>query len=445
VTVAEKKFTVVIAGDDRTGPAFKSADAGTNKLSASFKKLAGLAVAAFAVDKVKDFAVSSVKAFAESEKASVALGDAFSRFPKLADSNQKAFEKQADALLKVTRFDDEATKTSQALLAQFDLTGEQILKLTPLMLDFAAKTGRDLPDAAEVLGKAMLGQGRALKEVGIDFVDTGTVAGNLEQVMAGLRTQVGGFAEKEGETAQGKLEILKNRFGELQEKIGEKLMPVLISLATWLLEDGIPAFEKFTQRAVDGFHYISVKAIEFQNFVVGFVGFVADKFLWMGETVAAGIAATFGWIPGLGPKLQRGAEDIAKFRDEVSATIESWKLEIPLNPELERMYRDLGFINRRAQEVRDTMRGITDKRGFGGGGASDSWGGEFASGGVVPGPMGAPKLALVHGGETILPTHQSGWSGGMNVTIIMPPGSDGDDVVDKIREYERRNGTSWRN
>jgi hypothetical protein len=30
----------------------------------------------------------------------------------------------------------------------------------------------------------------------------------------------------------------------------------------------------------------------------------------------------------------------------------------------------------------------------------------FDMGGVVPGPVGAPRLALVHGGETILPTHK---------------------------------------
>ena len=32
----------------------------------------------------------------------------------------------------------------------------------------------------------------------------------------------------------------------------------------------------------------------------------------------------------------------------------------------------------------------------------------FAQGGVVPGPRGAPQLAMVHGGETILPTHRTG-------------------------------------
>lgn len=42
----------------------------------------------------------------------------------------------------------------------------------------------------------------------------------------------------------------------------------------------------------------------------------------------------------------------------------------------------------------------------------------FASGGVVPGPRGAPMLATVHGGETIIPPGQGG--GDVYVTVNMP-------------------------
>jgi len=34
----------------------------------------------------------------------------------------------------------------------------------------------------------------------------------------------------------------------------------------------------------------------------------------------------------------------------------------------------------------------------------------FDTGGVVPGPIGSPQLAVVHGGETILPTHKGGFA-----------------------------------
>ena len=41
----------------------------------------------------------------------------------------------------------------------------------------------------------------------------------------------------------------------------------------------------------------------------------------------------------------------------------------------------------------------------------------FDTGGIVPGPRGAPQLAIVHGGETILPTHKGGSGANMDNTI----------------------------
>ena len=46
----------------------------------------------------------------------------------------------------------------------------------------------------------------------------------------------------------------------------------------------------------------------------------------------------------------------------------------------------------------------------------------FASGGIVPGPLGAPQLAIVHGGEQIIPANQT--TNNWNLTINRrPPGS----------------------
>lgn len=42
-------------------------------------------------------------------------------------------------------------------------------------------------------------------------------------------------------------------------------------------------------------------------------------------------------------------------------------------------------------------------------------GGGFDMGGVIPGPRGLPQLALVHGGETVVPTHKTG----MGPSIVM--------------------------
>ena len=39
------------------------------------------------------------------------------------------------------------------------------------------------------------------------------------------------------------------------------------------------------------------------------------------------------------------------------------------------------------------------------------------NGGVVPGPRGAAQLIMAHGGETVLPTHKSGVTGGITVNV----------------------------
>jgi hypothetical protein len=70
----------------------------------------------------------------------------------------------------------------------------------------------------------------------------------------------------------------------------------------------------------------------------------------------------------------------------------------------------------------------------------------FASGGVVGGPRGQPQLAIVEGGETVLPTHKSGGGGiGGNYTINLYGGeATPQAVVDAIKRWERLNGTAWR-
>lgn len=231
---ASKTMRKVGKEADRTGDMFRRA--GT-------VAAAGLAVAAAAA---VQFGVDSVKAYAEAQDAQNKLEFAYQKFPALAGGNIEALRKLNTELMKKTRFDDDALAVGQATLAQYGLTQTQLEQMTPLLADYAARSGKDIPTAAEDLGKALLGQGRALKDVGIDFTDTGTLAGNFDSIMGSLRAQVGGFAEQDAQTAAGKLENLQNRFGEVQESVGEKLMPVLEDAMDWMSTDGVQAVEDLT-------------------------------------------------------------------------------------------------------------------------------------------------------------------------------------------------------
>jgi uncharacterized membrane protein YgcG len=75
----------------------------------------------------------------------------------------------------------------------------------------------------------------------------------------------------------------------------------------------------------------------------------------------------------------------------------------------------------------------------------------------VPGGYGEESLAVLEGGEEVISKENAGRGGGggggsssgggssvtNNITINMPPGSNGADVVEVIRKYERMHGAVW--
>jgi hypothetical protein len=234
--VGERAIKVKFTGDT-TGitSAAKQGETAIGGWKQSFKGFAS-AIGAFAIaNKVIDFGKDSVKAFSEAQESQERLEDAFKRFPKLADTNIGKLQDLNSQLALKTKFDDDAFASGQAVLAQFGLTGKQLESLTPLLADYAAKTGQDIPGAAGTLGKAFLGNTKALKELGISYHSTGDKAKDVTNITALLRKQVGGFAEQQGKTAAGQAAILGNQFGELQETVGSKLLPVLMTLAKILL------------------------------------------------------------------------------------------------------------------------------------------------------------------------------------------------------------------
>jgi hypothetical protein len=138
-------------------------------LGKSINPMVAGAFAGAAVAALFRFGKDSASSFKEAESAQLRLSSAFEKFPQLAGYNVGSLRNLNTELAKKTRFDDDATASGQAALAQFHLTGDQIKNLTPLLQDYAAKTGKDLPSAALDLGKAIGGQGRALKAVGLNL------------------------------------------------------------------------------------------------------------------------------------------------------------------------------------------------------------------------------------------------------------------------------------
>ena len=110
-------------------------------------------------------AAVSVKAFEEQIVAERRLEDAIG-------GAAEALKKQAVELQKTTRFGDEATMAAQAQLATLGLTEDQILKLTPLVQDLSARTGKDLAGAAKIVVGAISTGATTLEKFGVKLEST---------------------------------------------------------------------------------------------------------------------------------------------------------------------------------------------------------------------------------------------------------------------------------
>lgn len=180
------------------------------------------------------FGKQSVQAFAEAEKQQAMLTQAYGRFPKMADVTRQSFDALNTSIMNMTGADDDALASAEALLARFDLTGRQIQELMPLVNDYAIATGQDLPSAASTMGKAMLGNAKALKAMGINFKASGDRAADYAAIMGILQDKVGGVGEAFGKTTAGQLAIANENFENMKEEVGAALVPAIQSLVAVL-------------------------------------------------------------------------------------------------------------------------------------------------------------------------------------------------------------------
>jgi hypothetical protein len=207
--------------DRELGKTTKSLDKLSSKLT-SVGTGALLAGGALAVGLTK-FAKEASDAEAQQMKLNNSIKNSESVFA----GNGKALRDQAAALMKVTVADDDAVASSQSLLVQFGRTEAEVLALTPLVVDLSRKMGIDLDAAAKAVGKASDGSTGALKKMGIEVVDLGGNASDTDNVISALSASVGSFAETEGASYAGQLEIMNNKFGELKESVGSGILDVV--------------------------------------------------------------------------------------------------------------------------------------------------------------------------------------------------------------------------
>lgn len=143
---------------------------------------------------------------------------------------QKRLIAQASELQARSTFGDEEIIAQQAILAAMGLTEAQIKRTIQAATELSAALGMDLSSAVRNLGKTYGGLTGELGEVIPALKDISAEALRNGAAIDYVNEHYQGFAQTAAETGAGPLVQLKNKLGDLGEKIGTVLMPTFSAL-----------------------------------------------------------------------------------------------------------------------------------------------------------------------------------------------------------------------
>lgn len=176
------------------------------------------------------FLKDSFAEFANAEKATKDLKFALTN---VGGEGAEALEKltnQADALEEsLGLFESEDIQVLQKELVNLGASSSQIEALTPKILDLAKATGKDLGEATDIAIKAINGQTKGLKSVGLEFEDTGNKTENYNILLEKL-DKFQGAAAASADTLEGKQQRLSIVWGNAKEAVGEFITNGLVAL-----------------------------------------------------------------------------------------------------------------------------------------------------------------------------------------------------------------------
>ncbi|CAB4170050.1 hypothetical protein UFOVP903_49 [uncultured Caudovirales phage] len=219
-----------------------------DRVGLSFKKIGGIAVAAFGA--ISAIAVKSIADYRQQEEATNALTRSMANQGIYSKALKGDYIAQATALQKLTLYGDEQIIGVQAVLQGYLGQTKVSEGLTKATLNLAAAKKIDLATAAEMVGKSIGTGTNALARQGIEVSATASKTEKLAQVVGALNDKFNGQAE----AAAGGLGALKqaeNVMSDLFEVIGERLAPVVIMFANKFKQFGSDANQ--TNSIMDGF------------------------------------------------------------------------------------------------------------------------------------------------------------------------------------------------
>ena len=220
------QFGKSLTSADKSTQSFSKKIGGYGKAMAKSFAIAGAAAGAYAIK----LGVDGVKSAVEDELSQKKLAQALKNTTGATDDQIKSTE--AYITKQQISFGIADTKLRPALANLARATGDltEAQRLNNLAIDISAATGKDLESVSLALSKAYNGNLGALTKLGVPLDANIIKTKDFDAATDSLQKLFGGSAKANTETFSGQLAILQERFGEIQEDIGAKLIPKLKTL-----------------------------------------------------------------------------------------------------------------------------------------------------------------------------------------------------------------------
>jgi hypothetical protein len=329
-----------------------------------------------------------------------------------ADMEEKVMATTA-ALQRKTNYGDEAQIRVLTQLVPMLGNTEDALAALPAIMEVAAVTNKDFESTVATLGPVLAGMTNKVRGTSLEFDNS---QGPMERVNA-ILAELGGTAEAQANpfTQMG------NAIGDVKESLGAQLLPIITPVINKIQE-----FAEKLQNVNPTFIKVAALVLAIAT-AVGVIGGPILLLIGMLPMLAAGFAlvsaAAFpitAIIVGIAAAVAAGVliwKNWDKITSFVSRSVETlvgwfqslWDIVMKVIEKVKvfwQMFTESGMGKVLSTLVGFSPVGLVGKL-LG-----------FQSGGRVPGPEGAPRLGIVHGGEVILNrSQQAGGFGGVTVNI----------------------------
>lgn len=278
--------------------AFTGLSTGLRGVARGFTDIRTLAVGFVAALGVKRMISTVVDAAKVQEDAVNALNSSLIASGKYSAQTSKDLQDYASELQTVTRYGDETTLQTMALIQSLgNLSGQALKDATKATMDMASALKIDLNTAALLVGKAAAGEVGSLSRYGLIVKKGADNAQTFANVLDAVNSKFGGAAARDALTYSGATQKLSNSFGDMLEKLGETITKnETVTAMVREIQVMIDEFSKFiVSKTPQIKEFMNQALVSIFNFSIGAVQGLQQVILTLSKTVVGlrGFGATF--------------------------------------------------------------------------------------------------------------------------------------------------------